>query len=296
MTVKRGFHKSGSRTIQSMEKSWWEPGSYRFTRLPNALLENEKYTDLADGAKLLYAILANRLGLSAQNGLRDERGVYVFCTNKEICGSLRWSHQKATAMLRELERVGLIRRVKRGQGRPDRIYVEKPEQPCAISAFQDAEIRHPRVLKISSLECTKSAPIKTEYSKTDSIQTYLSRSGDDPDVIRSEIKDNLSFDLLEQETGDQAAVEEILELMVSVCSGTEPVVRIGRKDLDGRTVRDRLLSLDGEHIRYVLECLAGQKIRNRRAYLLTALYNAPDTMDDYYDRQVVRDMPWLNTS
>lgn len=278
-----------------MEKSWWEPGSYRFTRLPNALLENEKYTDLADGAKLLYAILANRLGLSAKNGLRDEQGVYVFCTNKEICDSLRWSHQKATAMLRELERVGLIRRVKRGQGKADRIYVEKPEEPYRISAFQGAENRHSRMLKIGSLECTKSAPIKTDYRKTDSIQRYLSRSGEDPDVIRSEIKDNLSFDCLKQESGNQAAVEEILELMVSVCSGTEPVVRIGRKDLDARTVRDRLLSLDGEHIRYVLECLEGQTIRNRRAYLLTALYNAPETMDDYYDSQVRRDMPWLDS-
>ena len=263
----------------------------RFIRFPAMLLD----MDLTDGAKLLYAILADRASLSEKNGLMDERGVYIFCTNREICDLLHRSHQKATAMLRELEQAGLIRRVRQGWTRPDRIYVENPEHVCRKSALMNAENRHSRMLKISTHECTKSAPIHTDINQTDSIQTDLSRSCD-PDSIRTEIYDNISFYRLKEKTDRPALLEEIAELMVSVCSGNDPVIRIGRKELDGHMVRERLLDLDGDHILYVMECMEGRAIRNRRAYLLTALYKAPDTIDDYYDRQVIRDMPWLNTS
>lgn len=51
---------------------------------------------------------------------------------------------------------------------------------------------------------------------------------------------------------------------------------------------DRLLSLDFTHIDYVLECVhnAFRPVRNMRAYLLTALYNAPTTIDAYIAAQI----------
>ena len=259
----------------------------RFIRFPAMLLD----MDLTDGAKLLYAILADRAALSEKNGLADERGVYIFCTNREIRDLLHWSHDKATWKLRELERAGLISREKQGLGRTDRIYVEN-RRVCEKLA---AENPHSGMLKGRTLACEKLAPIKTEYIQTDSIQIDLSRSCD-PDSIRTEIYDNISFYRLKEETDRPELLEEIAELMISVCSGNDPAIRIGRKELNGHMVRERLLGLDSDHILYVMECMEGRTIRNRRAYLLTALYKAPDTIDDYYDRQVIRDMPWLNTS
>ncbi|MBE6990298.1 MAG: hypothetical protein E7426_06100 [Ruminococcaceae bacterium] len=261
----------------------------QFIRLPAMLLEMA----LSDGAKLLYAILADRVSLSEMNGLQDERGVYVFCTNREIRTRLHRSHDKATGKLRELERVGLICRDKRGLGHADRIYVENLKV-CEKATPECAENPHSGMRKCRTLECGKVAPIQTDYNQTEIIQTYLSRSYDDPDSIRTEIYDNISFYRLKKETGQPELLEEIADLMVSVCSGTDPFIRIGGRDLDGQAVRERLLSLDGDHILYVMECLEGQTIRNRRAYLLTALYNAPDTIDDYYDNQVRRDLG-LNT-
>jgi len=41
-----------------------------------------------------------------------------------------------------------------------------------------------------------------------------------------------------------------------------------------------------EHIRYIFDCIEEtsreKKIRNMKSYLLTALYNAPMTIDAYY--------------
>ena len=52
------------------------------------------------------------------------------------------------------------------------------------------------------------------------------------------------------------------------------------------------------HIQYVLYSL-GQittRIHNIRAYLLTSLYNAPDTMTFYYSRKVYEDLGYQPVS
>ena len=54
-------------------------------------------------------------------------------------------------------------------------------------------------------------------------------------------------------------------------------IRINQSKIAYKTVREQLLSLQKEHIKYVLSVLREnkQKIINLRAYLLSLLYNAP---------------------
>ena len=95
-----------------------------FFRIPKAILTNEKYVGLSEGAMLLYGILLDRRSLSERNDWRDKKGdVFVYCTLEMIQMTLRCAHQKATKLLMELEEVGLIRRKKQGLGRPAKIYV-----------------------------------------------------------------------------------------------------------------------------------------------------------------------------
>lgn len=95
-----------------------------FFRIPKAILTNEKYLGLSEGAMLLYGILLDRRSLSERNDWRDKKGdVFVYCTLETIQMTLRCAHQKATKLLMELEEVGLIRRKKQGLGRPAKIYV-----------------------------------------------------------------------------------------------------------------------------------------------------------------------------
>lgn len=95
-----------------------------FFRIPKAILTDEKYVGLSEGAMLLYGILLDRRSLSERNEWRDKKGdVFVYCTLETIQMTLRCAHQKATKLLMELEEVGLIRRKKQGLGRPAKIYV-----------------------------------------------------------------------------------------------------------------------------------------------------------------------------
>lgn len=52
------------------------------------------------------------------------------------------------------------------------------------------------------------------------------------------------------------------------------------------------MKLEYEHIQYVLDCIHDNTtdVLNIKAYLLTTLYNAPLTIDHYYQAKVSHDM------
>lgn len=95
-----------------------------FIRIPKAILTDEKYAQLSQGAMLLYGILLDRRSLSERNDWKDKSGdVFVYCTLETIQVMLKCAHQKAAKLLTELEQAGLIRRKIQGLGRPAKIYV-----------------------------------------------------------------------------------------------------------------------------------------------------------------------------
>ena len=80
-------------------------------------------------------------------------------------------------------------------------------------------------------------------------------------------------------------VDELVDLIVETLmlpdTGT---IRIGGKERPVPIVKSMFLKLDKDHICYILKCLHNteKKIGNIKAYLLTALYNAPMTIQNYY--------------
>ena len=112
-------------------------------------------------------------------------------------------------------------------------------------------------------------------------------------AYRNLIRENIGYEyLLEEASEDRDRLDEIVELMTeTVCSQKEQI-RIGGNDLPAETVKSRFLKLDGEHIRFVLDCLERNttQIRNIRQYLLTTLYNAPVTIDNYFTALVNHDL------
>lgn len=68
------------------------------------------------------------MGLSTRNGWHDELGrIYVYFTVNEIRQTLNCGNDKAIKLLAELDAakgIGLIERVKQGQGRPTKIFVK----------------------------------------------------------------------------------------------------------------------------------------------------------------------------
>ena len=80
-------------------------------------------------------------------------------------------------------------------------------------------------------------------------------------------------------------------MMVTACETPGSTVRIGKTEISKEKVKERFLSLTHEHLDYVLMALDRQqgRIRNIRAYYLTALYHAPETMNTYMANRVRED-------
>ena len=92
---------------------------------PRELDTNPKYKKLSTAAKELYTKMNGRSHLSQTKGnqFRTEEGYFIIYTLEEAAEQLNCSLDKATKTFRELELVGLIKRVRFGYGRPYRIYV-----------------------------------------------------------------------------------------------------------------------------------------------------------------------------
>ena len=100
--------------------------NFTFYRVPKALFTTPRYKMLSAEAKILYGLLLVRAALSTRNGWKDEQGrIFIYFTVKEIMEEVGCSKQKAIRLLDELAyKADLIRRVKQGQGKPNRIYVK----------------------------------------------------------------------------------------------------------------------------------------------------------------------------
>ena len=116
---------------------------------------------------------------------------------------------------------------------------------------------------------------------------------DERESYRELLWENLELDILAHDTRfDMDRVNELLEIMLDAVCSTSPTIRINGEDMPQQVVKSRFLKLNSSHIEYVLQAMNENPsaIRNIRAYLLTALYNAPLTMDNYYSSLVNHDL------
>ena len=110
---------------------------------------------------------------------------------------------------------------------------------------------------------------------------------------RELILENIDYDVLASDPYvDREQLDEIVDLVQETVCSTCSRIRVAGNDYPAEVVRSKLLKLNGEHIRFVMDCLKQNttRIRNIRQYLLTMLFNAPSTMSSYYTALVAHDM------
>ena len=209
--------------------------------------------------------------------------------------------------LRELEKHGyLVRHRQRdGKGRMSSTIFEIYEEPQ--ESTPEREIPHtenPCVEKpdVDNPRGDKSAQINTDQVITQERNTlsknYQSINLDGMDAMDEReryeeiIRENLEVDILSQDSRyDIDRVNEIIEVMLDAICSTSPTLRVNNADMPKEVVKSRLLKLNSSHIDYVFDAMrkSPSDIRNIRAYMLTALYNAPATIDNYYSALVNHD-------
>ena len=113
------------------------------------------------------------------------------------------------------------------------------------------------------------------------------------DFYLAKLKENIDYDYFcksfaknRDDFGDfsgRQRFEELLSIMLDVICSSKPTIRVNGEELPQQTVKEIYLRLNGCHIEYVLKSLGtvSSEIHNIRAYLITALYNAPSIMGNY---------------
>ena len=147
---------------------------------------------------------------------------------------------------------------------------------------------------------TAAAPdVRRESTGKPICQSYvrdLTYEGDrwrNASLIRQEIEENVNLPMLKNKDFDaMTQLCSYMDIMVDACCEQTPTVRINGSEYSRAMVRKRMYELDATHLEYVYDCMreCAPKVRNIRAYILTALYNSYDTIDLYYEAKVSHDM------
>ena len=272
---------------------------FSFYRIPKALFQEQRFQNLSTDAKTLYGILLDRMSLSVKNEWFDKQGrVFIIFTIEDVKRALCCADNKATKLLRELENFGLIERKRRGLGKPSLVYVKNFSSDLSNERVQNRENHESGSPKNACQDppksrCNKNKKSKTERNNTNPILSDELEKMKNRKLLEEYFSHSLEIDLLLRlYPDDEDTIYQIVNSLVDTCDSKRKFIRIAGDDKPAEVVRSRLKKLNADHIRFVLDCLSANTspIRNMKQYLLAALFNAPTTMQLYYQNKVNHDL------
>lgn len=108
------------------------------------------------------------------------------------------------------------------------------------------------------------------------------------------IKENIEYEhhMANDSWNDMALYDELFEVICEVVCVKRSTVRIAGEDYPYELVKSKFLKLNSSHLQYVMGRMheTNTKIGNIKAYMVTALYNAPMTINHFYQQEVQHDM------
>lgn len=270
-----------------------ESEMFSFFRIPRNLILDPHFKPLSTDAKLLYGLLLDRMSLSAANQWLDGAGrVYIYFPVSEVEEKMNCGHEKAGKMLRELDGIGLIERVKRGQGKPTIIYVKQ----FIIKDDNCAQSRPPKNggadIRKSGVKATENHPPRQPISGGQDIrnpngnynknnqnnQNHTYTSYTDPSIFPSadthsdldsatmdemdgfdyddgseeSIRERIEYEPL-TESYNAKLVDNVVSIISDVLTTPQEIYHINKRDIDGRLVVERFRRLDRILVEYVLD-------------------------------------------
>ena len=198
---------------------------FSFYRIPKALFQEPRFQSLSTDAKTLYGILLDRMSLSVKNGWLDEQNrVFIIFTIEDVKRALCCADNKATKLLRELEKFGLIERKRRGLGKPSLVYVKNFSAESSKSIFQNRDFQDSGGFKNASQDPSKSRCNKTKENDTEMSETdpFYSEEADGMSK-RTQLEEyffqSLEIDLLLRLCpDDEDTIYQIVDLLVDTCA------------------------------------------------------------------------------
>ena len=255
--------------------------------------------------------------------------IYTIDSIMEDLGCAKEKAVKVLAELDSVKGIGLVEKVRRGLGKPDIIYVKnfasiteqmdekEPANADKItevgkSDFKKSENRTSRSPEIEPQEVGESNPNYTNYNQTnynhteESYNNPINQSAtekpqddvidsmDDAQAYIELIKENINYDhhMKYDGYGEKELYDELFGIICEVVCVKRKSIRVAGEDYPYELVKSRFLKLNSSHLEYVIGCMkeTTTKITNIKAYMITALYNAPTTINHFYQQEVQHDM------
>ena len=150
---------------------------FSFIRIPRILIKDPRFSPLSVYAKMLYAVLLDRMSLSSKNGWFDEDNrVYIIYPTLEVQEDLGIGKKKALEVMTELVEFGLLEKKRRGLGLPNLLYLKSFLSGSADQDTSNTETSNPlkfqtdtsKGIRMEHAEVPESAPHgnKNKYNYT----------------------------------------------------------------------------------------------------------------------------------
>lgn len=206
-----------------------ESEQFSFFRIPKIIMKDKRFSHITNDAKILYGLMLDKMSLSLKNGWIDKYNrVYIIFTVETIMEELGCCRAKAVKCLSELSDtsgVGLIERVRRGQGKPDIIYVKNfvvdgnADKSELHSESEDSKIQNSEKQTSKSLESELLEVQKSDANNTEGSNTEDTTTTEDVVAAREIFK---KYDLTEK---DIRAILKVADNDISKCKAAETMLR-----------------------------------------------------------------------
>ena len=221
--------------------------------------------------------------------------------------------------VRELEGTGYIvrKRERRADGTLGSIeytileqsrQADAPKRENPVQAEKSADAPKRAFPELVKPEQEKPAQLNIQESITEKLNTDLSSKDSffpsteavpvnrqvpltDGRTERERIREQIEYKIMRDRYG-QEQIDELVEIMLEVAMNRSPTIRIGREaEYATAYVQDRFSRITSMHIERVCDGIRDNhtQVRNTKAYLLAALFNAVSTLDSYYTMQANSD-------
>ena len=224
-----------------------EVEKFQYFQLPKWLFK-EPYKKLSNNAKIMYALLYNRLDLSLESKWHDRNGqVFMYFTTAEFCEELGCSEKTVTKIKKELVTSGLLKEERQGLTKPNRLYIlgpkivkREPPEPEKIPS---------RTVENTALDTQEVQTIKTDIRKTDIDNNKLLICKEVISYLNLKAEKNFKVDTASHQKFIKARLKEgyvledfkkVVDIMVAKWKGTEYEQYLQPQTLFGNTMDNYL--------------------------------------------------------
>ena len=280
-----------------------------FAKLPKVFFDEKapqypQYKHLTAQHILAYTLMRDRLQLSITKQMKDENGTpFIYYDLENIASAVRCRAKKAGKLVDELDKAGLIHKVRQGLGKPNLIYVYDVLQASPSNRqFQTSPADSPdpsngqfktRPTDSSrSVERTVQDPSNGQSNKTDKNNTEISKTDNsNTDSNDTEISktDNSNYSVNGNERvldggfmtldaknyflarNEESLVDEVRQLLFKIVKATPQTIRIDDREMKGNAVSKQLENISIAQIETALNHVIEKKCsEEQREECLTA--------------------------